>query len=106
MQIYVQAPWLKHIISGAKTIEGRLCKGKFETLTEGEILSINGILFPKVVAIRKYWSFENMLNAEGIDRVLPGVTNIQDGCDIYHQSYNKKEEDKYGVIAIELEMLS
>lgn len=102
--ISIQEPWFKHIINGEKSIEGRLCKGKFQKLKVGNILCINGLVLYKVTAIRKYCLFEDMLQKEGIDRVLPGVTSIQEGCDIYHQFYKKEEEDKYGVLAIELDM--
>ena len=44
-----------------------------------------------------------MLEREGIERVLPGVHNIEEGVRIYRQFYTEEEEKNYGVVAIEIE---
>jgi len=44
-----------------------------------------------------------MLKKEGIENVLPGVKNIEEGVQIYRQFYSEEREKKYGVVAIEVE---
>ena len=40
-----------------------------------------------------------------IDKVLPGISNIDEGLKIYRGFYGEKDEDKYGVVAIEIRLL-
>ena len=42
----VAQPWFDHMVSGLKTVEGRLNKGKFAGLKAGQVLSINNVLPP------------------------------------------------------------
>lgn len=101
-QINISEPWFGYILKGIKTIEGRLCKDKFKSLTSGDMLCINGVVLYKVAGVRRYASFYEMIEQEGLPNVLPGIINIEEGCDIYRQFYKKYDEVLYGVVAIEL----
>jgi ASC-1-like (ASCH) protein len=98
----IAEPWFGHVLRGDKQVEGRLMKGKFATLKVGDILCINGVVNYKVTGLRQYASFRDMIQQEGIDRVLPGVTDIEEGCSVYRQFYTAEDENQYGVVAIEV----
>ena len=92
IQIPLKQPWLNFIKSGQKTVEGRLNKGIFSRLKQGETITfINKKLKLEVLVtyIKHYKSFEELLMAEGIKHVLPNVSSINDGVKIYHQFYTK-----------------
>lgn len=102
-EINVQDPWFSHMRSKRKTIEGRLNKGLFKSLTAGENIRIkNGVesFVVQVRKIRKYESFEQYLSMEGLRKSLPFVSTIKEGCDVYYKFYTKEQEKEFGVLAI------
>ncbi|MCO5601858.1 hypothetical protein L7F22_055983 [Adiantum nelumboides] len=50
--------------------------------------------------VNHFCSFYEMLEVEGMDRVLPGVTSIEEGVAIYRSFYSKEKEFSRGVLAI------
>uniref|UniRef100_A0A0E0BHL1 ASCH domain-containing protein n=1 Tax=Oryza glumipatula TaxID=40148 RepID=A0A0E0BHL1_9ORYZ len=52
------------------------------------------------LAIRKYASFSEMLQAEMISEVLPGISSIEQGVGVYRKFYTEEKESLYGVLAI------
>ena len=59
----------------------------------------------KVLYINKYNNFRDLLNKETIQKVLPNMTNIENGVEIYHKYYTSEDENKYNVLAIGLETI-
>jgi ASC-1-like (ASCH) protein len=99
----VQEPYLSFIKSGQKTIEGRLNKGKFGSLEVGDILTLsNTSLQFKVIGKRKYKTFQEMITSEGIERVIPDKTTIEDAVNVYYKFYTPKQEQEFGVLAVEI----
>ena len=41
-----------------------------------------------------------MIVSNGIDNVLPGIRNLDDGIQVYMQYYTKEIEAEYGVVGI------
>ncbi|OEL37402.1 hypothetical protein BAE44_0001578 [Dichanthelium oligosanthes] len=50
--------------------------------------------------VRKYSSFSEMLQAEIISNVLPGISSIEEGVKVYRKFYTQEKEITYGVLAI------
>jgi ASC-1-like (ASCH) protein len=98
----VDERWLKYILNGRKTIEGRLNKNKFRFIRIGDMITFNEIIKKEVISVKYYNSFENYLINEGIDKCLPDVVDINDGINIYREFYSIEDEIKYGIVAIEL----
>ena len=53
-----------------------------------------------------YKCFESYLYTKGLNKTLPTIENLEDGLKIYHIFYKPKEEEKYGVVALELQVVS
>ncbi len=93
---------------GVKTIEGRLFSGKFTEMEEAELIrvfnssNVNEFFFAKIISLRRYQSFEELLIREGMRNVLPGCGNLEDGIKVYREFYSEENEKKSGVIAIEV----
>ena len=96
-------PYLSLVLNGQKTIEGRLNIDKYKDLKTGDILLIG----PErrkfnVERIYKYNSFEDMLNKEGVNNVLPNITKINEAIEVYYSFYTKEQEKEFGVLAIKI----
>uniref|UniRef100_A0A0E0DNL3 ASCH domain-containing protein n=1 Tax=Oryza meridionalis TaxID=40149 RepID=A0A0E0DNL3_9ORYZ len=78
-----------------KRLEPKKLKGGWQLVitTEGSLLLFNKCLLLNVQAVRKYASFSEMLQAEMISEVLPGVG-------VYRKFYTEEKESLYGVLAI------
>jgi len=99
----VQEPYLSFIKSGQKTIEGRLNKGKFVSLEVGDILTLsNTSLQFEVIGKREYETFQEMIISEGIKRVIPDKTTIEDAVNVYYKFYTPNQEQEFGVLAVEI----
>ncbi len=108
----LEKKWFDYIVSGRKNIEGRLYDEKRRRVRIGDCVlfkstndRVNRLLYTIVKGLRRYNSFREMLISEGIERVLPGVHNINEGVNIYYKYYSPVEEQKYGVLAIEVDLL-
>jgi ASC-1-like (ASCH) protein len=108
---------LDHIISGRKTIEGRLNRSKFAQYKVADTISLRrdvrdaaGILHDgepgsvtvKIVAVRKYSTFLDLVTNEGYNQVIPDAEDAQSAADMYNQYYSAADQARYGVLAIEI----
>uniref|UniRef100_A0A0E0BHK8 ASCH domain-containing protein n=1 Tax=Oryza glumipatula TaxID=40148 RepID=A0A0E0BHK8_9ORYZ len=78
-ELHVQEPYFTQLRAGTKKVEGRLAAGNYN---------------------RKYASFSEMLQAEMISEVLPGISSIEQGVGVYRKFYTEEKESLYGVLAI------
>lgn len=101
--------WFSLIQKGEKTIEGRLNKGSTANIREGDIVEWSNndsdSFQTKVVRIKYYSTFREMMLKESLGNVLPGIETIDDGVKIYQQYYSTSDEKKYGVVALKLQKL-
>lgn len=102
----VQEPYRSLILSGEKTIEGRLNKGKFAAIQVGSILVIEPekIEF-EVIGKKVYKTFEEMIEGSGIENVIPDKDNLIDAVNVYYKFYTKEQEKEHGVVAIQIKKL-
>lgn len=105
---------LQQILSGQKTIEGRLGRGKFLKFRAGDTVSIrediwhNGRIIESIpgratILIKQvlyFESFEEMLSSIDAEAVTPGVTTIEEAIVRYRQFYSIADEQEHGVVAI------
>lgn len=104
-QIHVQQPYFDYIKTGRKTIDGRINKGKFAHLTEGQMIKIlcdDEFVTAYIVEIKRYHTFKEYLMCEGLPNTLPGINTVEDGCDVYYQYYTQQQEEEHGVLALHL----
>lgn len=107
--INVSQPWFSHIVCGSKTIEGRLNTGKFKQFMIGDIMKVccdHLFVYVKINDIVHYKSFEDLLNHNEINKVLPKVGSVQKGVEEYRKFYKMEQETQYGVLAIHFNILS
>jgi len=111
-KMHLSEPWFTLINLGLKKVEGRLNKGKFKELKDGDIIEWynddfkHRSFFTKVVKKMEYISFKEYLNKEGLQNCLPGMPNIEHGLSVYYKYYTKEDETQFGVIAIKLNIIT
>jgi ASC-1-like (ASCH) protein len=111
----VKQPYFAQIKEGRKTHEGRLNKGDFAKLKVGDfIIWENNDKEDKskfktiITSIMNYKTFVGAITDIGLDKILPSqfddnIPIIQAVENVYRKFYSKEDEDKYGVLMIELE---
>ncbi len=107
----VSEPWFTLISLGLKTVEGRKNKGVFKDMKIGDIIKwTNDNFFSRsvqteIIGKNEYPTFQEYLESEGIEKCLPGINDIDNGLSVYYKYYTKEDEQKYGVVAIQLKKL-
>ena len=108
MDIKIDEKWFYLIQSGKKTVEGRLNRGVYKELKQGNYIRFvcNGgaTCDATIVDIRHYKSFEEYLVNETLNNTLPSVETFEQGLAIYHQFYTREDVAKFGVLAIEIKI--
>ncbi|XP_063939246.1 uncharacterized protein LOC108200036 isoform X3 [Daucus carota subsp. sativus] len=98
--LHVQEPFFSQLKDGLKTVEGRCAVGDYKRISPGALILFNKCLVLQVQDVQKYASFSEMLEAESIEKVLPGVKTIKEGVQIYRNFYPEEMERLNGVLSI------
>ena len=59
-------------------------------------------IFVLIIEINEYKTFFDMIRSNGLENVLPGIRNIDEGVSVYMQYYNKEIESQCGVVGIKV----
>lgn len=102
ISLSVQEPYASLILQGRKTVEGRLNRGKFATVQVGDRVLVNDQVEFTISAKHQYTSFREMLEHEGVARVIPDAANLEAAVQVYYQFYIPEEEREFGVVGLEL----
>ena len=52
-----------------------------------------------------YDSWNTMLSTEDLGKVLPNAKNIKDGIRLYREFYSLEQEQEFGVVAFEFDLV-
>ncbi|TXG72785.1 hypothetical protein EZV62_001364 [Acer yangbiense] len=95
-ELHVQEHFFSLIKDGVKTVEGRCAVGDYNRIGSGATILLNKCMLLEV----QYALFSEMLEAESLEKVLPGVQTIEEGVQIYRKFYVEEKERSNGVLAI------
>ncbi len=103
---------------GLKTVEIQLNKGDFSKMNIGDVIEwINDDFkerscfteivpkrscLTKIISKTEYKSVEDYLKCEGLYKCLP---SLEYGLNLYYNYFTKEDQDKYGIVAIKIELL-
>lgn len=99
-------PFASYLISGIKTVEGRVNKGKWKTLNIGDVLMLKtGDIVTKFMVRDLTYAntFEDLYQELGAN-LLPDLPQSA-WYSTYSKFFTKEEETKYGVVGIHLSKL-
>jgi len=101
-------PWLSHMVSGAKTYEGRLCGSPWAELPRGSAVELLNERYKRVrmivVDVVQFGGqdFDAAFDVLG-DRLLPGVRTREEALQIYRDIYSEdRVRNAGGVVAVQL----
>lgn len=106
---HLSEPWFTLIQLKKKTVEGRLCKDDFAAMKPGDFITFtnNDFGFERKIKVKVtrttiYNTFRDYLEAENIEKCLPGIKDIDQGIQVYSKYFpNIRElENLHLVIAI------
>ena len=105
-QLGVQSSYLRMIRSGKKNVEGRIAKSKYGSFRPGDTLEFRSedeILVTKIVELKHFSSFEQMLNHYGVQACLPDLDSVEEAVKVYRSFPNYAEQESiYGVMGIKI----
>ncbi|RVW88626.1 hypothetical protein CK203_032998 [Vitis vinifera] len=81
-ELHVQEPFFSQLKDGLKIIEGRCAVGDYNRIGSGALILFNKCLVLEVKDVRRYASFSQLLESEGLAEVLPGVKTIEEGIEL------------------------
>ena len=112
VSLQVNTVYFTSIASGKKTVEGRLNKPPISSIKVNETIRFLDVfdhkrhVDVKAIRLQAYSSFHEMLEKEGLENCLPGITDLNEGVKIYHDFPSYKENEKQlGVLAIGIQLL-
>jgi ASC-1-like (ASCH) protein len=102
----VAEPYKSFLLNWKKIVEWRLNKWKFKKFLVWDVLKLDTWEKFKILRKTEYKTFFEMMEAEWIEKVLPDFTDIQDWVEkVYYKFYSPEQERKFGVVAIEVELI-
>jgi len=109
-KVHVSLPWFNLIKEGKKSVEGRPNRKDFAQMKIGDRIEffnkeLNENFMAEIVNVTHHKTFEEMIKSNGIDNVLPGVRNLDEGVQVYMQYYTKEIEAEFGVVGIHVRIL-
>ncbi len=109
-KVHVSLPWYELIKQGKKTVEGRPNRNTFSQMKIGDQIEfsnkeLNENFMAEITNVTYHKTFEEMIRTNGIDNVLPGIRNIDEGVQVYMQYYTKEIEKEFGVVGIHVKLL-
>lgn len=105
-------PWFSLIRDGIKTVEGRINNTKYNKLKKGDTIKLekyedsNEYVVLSVESIQAYKTFEEMIKSESLEKILPGIKDINEGVEVYRQFYKPEVELEKGVLAIRITVIN
>ena len=98
------------IKQGTKTVEGRPNRNTFAQMKTGDKIEffnkeLNESFMAVITGVNHYKTFEEMIRSAGLESVLPGIRNIDEGVQVYMQYYTKEIEQEFGVVGISIRLL-
>ena len=102
-----QRPFLKWLCDGTKTAEGRVYRNTCKKMKRGDTIVLedkrrNEWIYGRIKFLHRYTSFEKMLESEGVENLLPFLTenDLQTGIRVYESFPGSRGVLRDGCVAI------
>jgi ASC-1-like (ASCH) protein len=99
--LFVKKKYLELILAGKKTLETRVMYPNRYDFLKGDTVYLNNQYPINIVDVRKYPSYEDAIEIEGAERIIPGADSGE-ALEICNRIYPAWKQKKYGVLVIEI----
>merc|ERR1712086_233256 len=109
--VHISEPWLTHIVSGAKTHEGRVFRGHWASLKVGDILEAHSDKYSRVelqvTELLRFEDFDSAFSQLG-KFLLPEGAETPEECLAIYRQWNSAEvvKEAGGVVAVGVQVKS
>lgn len=103
----MNAPWLDGVVAGKKTIDVRSGGGRFDKWNKGDVVVVfndDEHVITEVVSVRHYKTMAQLLKAESIENIFPGITAADKAKQILSQWHKPAQIRKNGLVAVEFKL--
>ena len=109
-ELDVKKVYFDSIKAKTKTVEGRICRPKYQRMEPGDMIKFNSAggesIFCKINKVERFIGFKEMVEAKGHEKCIPGSSSVQAAVDVYHRFPGYRvDEKKFGVLGIEIKYL-
>jgi ASC-1-like (ASCH) protein len=112
LEFNMKRKYLKQIISGEKTKEGRINSGPFKKVYQGDKIKFFNDSSPYISAlceiseVNKYEGFREMLEKENYKTMVPNVDSLNEAVSMYNRiSTYPERARKNGVVSLSLKVI-
>ncbi|MGC8880435.1 MAG: ASCH domain-containing protein [Anaerolineae bacterium] len=99
--LWIKEEYLRHILSGRKTVEVRVAYPNISRLQPGDVLLLNERYRYRIAAIRRYPDFAALVAAEDPAAIAPDLPDRAALLDVCRALY-PPEKEQLGVVALEI----
>ena len=110
LKLSLRKRYFDAIKSGIKPVEGRLNDDEFKHVTRGMQICFTSeetgeTLLCAIESMHLYFDFATVLQTEGVQHMLPGITNLQEAVEIYESFPGYKDGVKeFGALALRIHL--
>ncbi len=101
----VQEPYKSFLFTWQKTIEWRLKKWKFLSMTIWDILQFPSWEQFLIENITEHKTFMEMIQKFGKESIIPDAINDVSANNVYYKFYTPEDEKKFGVLALHVKKI-
>lgn len=103
-------PYMTFIEAGEKTIEGRVGTPYYTKIRSGDVVCLHNRtkeIWCEIIRTTSYPTFKDMLEKEGLKKMLPQAKSIEEGVQIYRKFPTFAEKEfKFGAYAMEVRFIN
>jgi ASC-1-like (ASCH) protein len=109
LKLDIQARYFDAILTGLKTVEGRLAKPNYLALKPKQIIAFmdptGRSCKAEVFKVIYFKDFKAMLEASNLEKCIPENTSIDEAVEIYRSFPGYRDQEKIlGVVAIHIKL--
>ncbi len=104
-KLFLKRKYLEMILSGEKTLEGRVGYRNIKLIKKGDEIYINGIYKVIIEDKWEYNSFKEALKHHPYKELIPDAKDEEDVVNAYRLLYPEWKEKKYGVVIFKIKPL-
>ena len=103
-------PYMTFIEAGKKTIEGRVGAPYYTKIKTGDVVCLHNRkkeIWCEITRTHLYPTFKDMLEKEGLKKMLPQANSIEEGVQIYRNFPTFADKElKFGAYALEVKFIN
>lgn len=103
--MFIKQKYLKYILEGKKSLEGRIGYDNIKQLKVGDYIYLNGQYKTQIVNIKKYPTFKDAMDKNNFKILIPDAHSVEETLEIYEKLYPLWKQRKLGVYIFRIKVI-